>query len=220
MHTTNQTNSSISRDFNISTLDSNFFSNHFRNISPFSWLKTSSKEKSAGLFQINELSTPAGFHILAERVVNKCEKLLDECFSSSRRKIVEILDEISDEICRVADLAEFVRNVDVDDELKQAAEQAYGMLHHLVEKMNTNTKLYECAQQAYDSGEGDETDRRVLKLYLVDFERCGIRLNEQKRLNYLQLHEDILHLENQFRQNAHREYKIPVKQLPEKVRMR
>jgi len=152
--------------------------------------------------------------------VNKCEKLLDECFSPSRRKIVEILDQISDEICRVADLAEFIRNVDVDDEVKQAAEQAYGVLHHLVEKMNTNTKLYEHAKQAYESGEGDETDQRVLKLYLVDFERCGIRLNEQKRLNYLQLHEDILHLENHFRHNAHHEYKIPIKQLPEKVRMR
>lgn len=146
--------------------------------------------------------------------------MLDECFSPSRRKIVQILDEISDEICRVADLAEFIRNVDVDAELKQAAEQAYGILHHLVEKMNTNKQLYEHAKQAYEAGEGDETDRRVLKLYLIDFERCGIRLSERNRLNYLQLNEDILHLENQFRHNAHREYKISVDQLPEKVRRR
>jgi intermediate peptidase len=152
--------------------------------------------------------------------VNKCERLLDECFSSSRRKLVEILDEISDEICRVADLAEFIRNVDVDSELKQAAEQAYGTLHHLVEKMNTNIKLYDHAKHAYELGEGDETDRRVLKLYLIDFERCGIRLTEQNRLNYLEFNDDILHLENQFRHNAHREYKIPIKQLPEKVRQR
>ena len=166
------------------------------------------------------MSTPDGFQILAGRVVNKCERLLEECFSPSRRKIVEILDEISDEICRVADLAEFIRNVDVDLELKQAAEQAYGTLHHLVEKMNTNIQLYEHAKHAYESGEGDETDRRVLKLYLIDFERCGIRLNESSRLNYLELNDDILHLENQFRQNAHQEYKIPVKELPEKVRKR
>jgi intermediate peptidase len=152
--------------------------------------------------------------------VNKCQRLLDECFSPSRRKLVEILDEISDEICRVADLAEFIRNVDVDPELKQAAEQAYGTLHHLVEKMNTNIKLYDHAKQAYESGEGDETDRRVLKLYIIDFERCGIRLTEQNRLNYLELNDDILHLENRFRLNAHREYKFPIKQLPEKVRQR
>ena len=133
---------------------------------------------------------------------------------------MEILDEISDEICRVADLAEFIRNVDVNNELKQAADQAYGILHNLVEKMNTNIKLYEHAKYAYESGEGDETDRRVLKLYLTDFERCGIRLNEETRLNYLQLNDDILHLENQFRHNAHREYKIPIDQLPKKVRMR
>ncbi|CAF0810026.1 unnamed protein product [Rotaria sp. Silwood1] len=220
---TKPSDSTIAHDFNvtpISTLDSSIFSNHFRNISPLSWIKTSSKEKSVGLFQINELSTPNGFHILAERVVQKCEVLLDECFSTSRRKIVEILDEISDEICRVADLAEFIRNVDIDFAYKQAAEQAYGILHHLVEKMNTNTKLYEHAKQAYESGEGDETDQRVLKLYLIDFERCGIRLSEQNRLNYLQLNDDILHLENQFRYNAHREYKISIEQLPEKVRMR
>jgi Zn-dependent oligopeptidase len=86
--------------------------------------------------------------------------------------------------------------------------------------MNTNRKLYEYAKHAYESGEGDETDRRVLKLYIIDFERCGIQLNEQMRLNYLQLNDDILHLENQFRHNAHREYKIPIKELSEKVRMR
>ncbi|UJR25376.1 hypothetical protein I4U23_006724 [Adineta vaga] len=218
------TNSSINHDFNTtstkSSFDSHLFSNYFRQLTPLSWLKTSTKEASHGLFQIKELSTPTGFHILAERVVNKCEQLLDECFSPSRRKIVEILDEISDEICRVADLAEFIRHVDVNRELKQAAEQAYGMLHHLVEKMNTNTKLYEQAKQAYETGEGDETDQRVLKLYLIDFERSGIRLNEEQRANYLQLHEDILQLENQFRHNAHREYEIQRKDFPEKVRMR
>lgn len=220
---TKPSNSSIARDFNAiptSKLDSSHFSNHFRHISPLSWIKTSSKATSVGLFQIKELSTPNGFHLLAERVVKNCEKLLDECFSPSRRKIVEILDEISDEICRVADLAEFIRNVDVDVAYKQAAEQAYGILHHLVEKMNTNIELYEHAKQAYESGEGDDTDRRVLKLYLIDFERCGIRLSEKNRLNYLQLNDDILHLENQFRHNAHREYKIPVKDFPEKVRNR
>ena len=214
--------SSIARDFNAASLsatDPSIAADYVRRMSPLSWLKTPSKENS-GLFQIKELSTPDGFPILAERVVSKCEHLLDECFSPSRRKIVEILDEISDEICRVADLAEFIRNVDVDRELKQAAEQAYGTLHHLVEKMNTNTKLYEHAKQAYERGEGDETDRRVLKLYLVDFERCGIRLNEPNRLNYLQLNDDILHLESQFRQNAHREYQVAHRDLPEKVRSR
>ena len=214
--------SSIARDFNAASLsasDPSSAADHVRRMSPLSWLKTPSRENS-GLFQIKELSTPDGFHVLAERVVSKCELLLDECFYPSRRKIVEILDEISDEICRVADLAEFIRNVDVDRELKQAAEQAYGTLHHLVEKMNTNIKLYEQAKQAYERGEGDETDRRVLKLYLVDFERCGIRLNEQNRLNYLQLNDDILHLESQFRQNAHREYQIAHRDLPEKVRSR
>ena len=104
------------------------------------------------------------------------------------------------------------------DDIKQAAEQAYGTLHHLVEKMNTNVQLYEQAKHAYEHGEGDETDRRVLKLYLVDFERSGVRLSEEHRLNYLQLHDDILHLENQFRQNAHREYRIPSKQLPDDIR--
>jgi Zn-dependent oligopeptidase len=168
-------------------VDSSHFSERVRKMAPFSWLKGDVKSNT-GLFQIPELSTSDGFQILAERVVNKCEHLLDECFSTSRRKIVEILDEISDEICRVADLAEFIRHIDVDADVKQAAEQAYGVLHHLVEKMNTNIKLYEQAKQAFDNGEGDETDRRVLKLYLMDFERCGIRLSEKNRLNYLQLH--------------------------------
>lgn len=104
--------------------------------------------------------------------------------------------------------------------MKQAAEQAYGTLHHLVEKMNTNARLYQQAKRAFELGEGDETDRRVLKLYLVDFERSGVQLNDRQQLQYLQLHDDILHIENQFRNNAHKECTVPLKNLPENIRQR
>ena len=65
-----------------------------------------------GLFGIEELSRPEGFGQLQVDCLRNCDALVQEATSSGdgRRRIVSrVFDDLSDELCRVADLAEFIR---------------------------------------------------------------------------------------------------------------
>ena len=65
-----------------------------------------------GLFGIKELGRPEGFGELENDCLRNCDSLVQEATSSpaSRQRIVaKVFDDLSDELCRVADLAEFIR---------------------------------------------------------------------------------------------------------------
>ena len=58
-----------------------------------------------GLFSIPELQDHTGFSLLQEKVSEEIDSLIIEATSPTRdRKIVEIFDELSDCVCRVADM--------------------------------------------------------------------------------------------------------------------
>lgn len=54
---------------------------------------------------IPELSSHEGFYLLQQQVENEIDDLVKETTSTNRkRKIVQIFDQMSDSICRVADM--------------------------------------------------------------------------------------------------------------------
>ena len=65
-----------------------------------------------GLFGIQELKHPEGFGELEVDCLRNCDTLVKEATSSpdQRQRIVaRVFDDLSDELCRVADLSEFIR---------------------------------------------------------------------------------------------------------------
>ena len=75
-----------------------------------------------GLFGINELQLPEGFGQLQTNCLRNCEALVQEATSppEKRQRIVaRVFDELSDELCRVADLAEFIRQAHPDQRYKR-----------------------------------------------------------------------------------------------------
>lgn len=88
-----------------------------------------------GLFGIPELKTPEGFSILKSHAMSQTDALITEAISSKRkRKMVEIFDDLSDTLCKVADLAEFVRIAHPEKEFVRAAEDACIFISGIVEK--------------------------------------------------------------------------------------
>ena len=58
-----------------------------------------------------------------------------DCFQYSRtRKLVQVFDDLSDAICRVADLCEFIRIMHREAEFCYAAEDACIVMSGIVEK--------------------------------------------------------------------------------------
>lgn len=81
------------------------------------------------------MQSSEGFHKLSRKCTLVTDKLIDEAISKSRkRKMVEIFDELSDTLCKVADLSEFLRIAHPDQNYNYCAESVCTTVSSVVEK--------------------------------------------------------------------------------------
>lgn len=72
---------------------------------------------------------------MKNRALAEVDVLIEEATSENRkRKMVEIFDELSNTLCKVADMAEFVRVAHPDQRYIRAAEDACITISGVVEK--------------------------------------------------------------------------------------
>ncbi|XP_078513225.1 mitochondrial intermediate peptidase [Lissotriton helveticus] len=175
--------------------------------------------KSTGLFGVPELSSPEGFHLAQEKALKETEFLVERaCTTPPGPQTVGIFDQLSDALCRVADLADFVKAAHPDPAFREAAEDACRSIGTMVEKLNTNVELCQSLKRLLaDKKIMDSLDpetRRVAELFMFDFEISGIHLDEEKRKKAVNLNVNILDLSSEFITGAHLPNKIEKKVLP------
>uniref|UniRef100_A0A182NH99 Peptidase M3A/M3B catalytic domain-containing protein n=1 Tax=Anopheles dirus TaxID=7168 RepID=A0A182NH99_9DIPT len=153
-------------------------------------------KNEVGLFGIPELTSFEGFYALKEKAIFKTDDLIEEATSPNRtRKMVMIFDELSDTLCKVADLSEFIRLAHPAANFCTAAEDACITISGIVEKLNTHKRLYGALKAVVDHGDRLETtdvDRHVARLFLFDFEQSGIHLEEAARQRQERLLSELL----------------------------
>ena len=156
--------------------------------------RTNKSPPPAGLFGKNELLDYEGFYKLKEACDHKVNALIRETFAvDCKRKLVEIFDDISNELCCVADLAEFVRTSHPNVHFREAANMTFGEISQIVEKLNTNYELYARLKDSLHADPSlDECDKRVCKLFLIDFELSGIHLSKKKRDLFVDLNDQLV----------------------------
>ncbi|XP_033233751.1 mitochondrial intermediate peptidase [Drosophila pseudoobscura] len=178
--------------------------------------------EDVGLFRMPELRTFEGFYLLRDNVENKSQDLIAEAISSQRqRKMVDIFDELSDSLCKVADLAEFIRIAHPKNKYMEAAEQACISICGVVESLNTHKPLYQALRKVVEQGDlkpTTEVDQHVARLFLFDFEQCGIHLPEAERLRVVRLNDYILQLGQKFMNGAAQPSVLPRSYVPESIR--
>ncbi|XP_068144208.1 mitochondrial intermediate peptidase [Drosophila tropicalis] len=178
--------------------------------------------EDVGLFRMPELRTFDGFYLLRDNVEHKTQELIAEAISPKRqRKIVDIFDELSDSLCKVADLAEFIRIAHPKNKYMQAAEEACISICGVVESLNTHKPLYQALSKVVEQGDilpTSEVDKHVAKLFLFDFEQCGIHLPEEERLRVVRLNDYILQLGQKFMNGASQPTILHSRQVPESIR--
>ncbi|CAG2159376.1 unnamed protein product [Oppiella nova] len=179
-------------------------------------------EQKTGLFGHELLSEPSGFYLFRENAIVESDRLVKEALSPHRqRKIVEVLDQLSNCLCKVADMAEFVRIGHPSQRFGHSAEEASIAISTEVERLNTNKALYESLREVSERGDRLATnalDEYVMKLFLFDFEQSGIHLDEDKRKLVLQLNQHILHVGSYFMSSTSQSRTVPKSKLPEEVR--
>ena len=180
--------------------------------------------ENVGLFGIPELRSAEGFYTLRDSVIEKCSSLIkDAICSQNSPHIVSIFDEISDELCKVADLAEFLRLTHPSKTFSKAAEETSLGLGAFVEQLNTNIDLYNALKHALNneevSGQMDDVTKHVGHLFLFDFEQSGIHLEREKRARAVKLHEMILAFGAEFSHNTSAPSKYPLNKWAQDVRI-
>lgn len=150
-----------------------------------------------GLFGIDQLQSPAGFQILRQNALEEATNLVNEI--DRTKYVVPLFDRLSNCLCKVADMAEFVRVSHPQGKFRTAAEQASVAISIVVERLNTDSRLYQALKK---SEYQDPLDEYVAGLFLFDFEQSGIHLDEEDRNQVLQLNEAILRIGSIFAANA------------------
>uniref|UniRef100_A0A8C9UAF9 Mitochondrial intermediate peptidase n=1 Tax=Serinus canaria TaxID=9135 RepID=A0A8C9UAF9_SERCA len=172
-----------------------------------------------GLFGVPELSCPEGFQEAQDKALQESEQLVQKaCSTPPGPETVMIFDQLSDSLCRVADLADFVKVAHPDFAFREAAEEACRNIGTVVEKYARSVK--KCCLL---SNEAVLTGiycifRRVAELFMFDFEISGIHLDEEKRKKAVDLNVRILDLCNEFLIGTHIPNKIDKHVLPEHIR--
>lgn len=119
--------------------------------------------------------------------------------------VIQQMDQLSNTLCNVADLAECIRQVHPNPTMVQKAQDACMTIGNYVEELNTNQHLYNVLKNLTSSPQFqsyDEVTRRTAETFLHDFEISGIHLDSSKRERVVDLNNQILQLCHLFHHNT------------------
>lgn len=109
--------------------------------------KQSFSSRHSGLFTHPGLTSPSSLQLLADGTLKRAQQLTNRIVAASNSrdelfKVVKNLDKLSDMLCGVIDMAEFVRNSHPDYEWVRSANDAYEKLCEFMNVLNTHVGLY------------------------------------------------------------------------------
>uniref|UniRef100_A0A672NJW4 Si:ch73-1a9.4 n=1 Tax=Sinocyclocheilus grahami TaxID=75366 RepID=A0A672NJW4_SINGR len=179
-------------------------------------------QKNVDLFGVSELSGPAGFQMAQHQALREAEFLVHEACTHPGAVTVETFNQLSDRLCRVADLANFIKVAHPDAAFREAAERTCIKIGTVVEKLNTNVDLCQSLKNLLENeavlATLDSDTRRVAELFMFDFEISGIHLDESKRSKAVALNVKLLDLYHEFLSGSQLPNAIDKQVLPEHIR--
>ncbi|KAF2234708.1 mitochondrial intermediate peptidase [Viridothelium virens] len=162
--------------------------------------------KSKGLFQNRYLTRPEGFQEFAANTLQKCRRIVAKVLAASTaddfKNMSRNLDRLSDLLCRVIDLSDFVRSTHPDPRIQAAASQAYGQMFEYMNVLNTTTGLNDQLKKAMSMPEVTQSwtgeENIVAQILAKDFSRSAIDLPESSRQKFVELSSEIAEVGTEF----------------------
>lgn len=151
--------------------------------------------KSHGLFKNRYLTCPEGFLVFARRNLSKATVIVRRVLAASTtdeyQAIVRHLDRLSDLLCRVLDLSDFVRLTHPDSRFQQAAADAWSMVYQYMNQLNTMTGLNDQLGVALSRPEvtavWSDEERTVAHILKQDFMKSAVNLPKASRDRFVDL---------------------------------
>ncbi|MCJ1338661.1 Mitochondrial intermediate peptidase [Bachmanniomyces sp. S44760] len=136
-----------------------------------------------------------GFETFAQDTLKKCREVVARALQASTvdeyRALATDLDRLSDLLCRVIDLADFVRNTHPSPEFQNAGTRAYSIMFEYMNVLNTTTGLNEQLKKALSMPEvvstWTEEEKLVVQILMKDFSRSAIDFPDNIRERFVEL---------------------------------
>ncbi|KAG0650842.1 intermediate peptidase [Hyphodiscus hymeniophilus] len=155
--------------------------------------------RSSGLFQNRYLTDSKGFELFANTSLRKAKRIVQKVLRASSVKeyesIARDLDRLSDLLCRVIDLTDFVRATHPDPNIQHAATKAYSMMFEYMNVLNTTKGLNRQLDVALETPEvvasWTEEEVVVANILKKDFAKSAIDLPRAQRERFVTLSQEI-----------------------------
>lgn len=172
----------------------------------FSRPRHAASSKPVGLVQNQYLTSPDGFRAFAHVSLHKCQAIVTKVLEASTldeyRGLARNLDRLSDLLCRVIDLSDFIRTIHPDRRIQEAATQAYALMFEYMNVLNTTTGLHEQLGKALDNPEvtshWTEAEMIVAKILMKDFTNSAIHMPPDERQRFVNLSNDVSQVGSDF----------------------
>lgn len=156
-------------------------------------------EPAVGLFGNAYLTEPRGFLAFAQASLGRAQGIVDKVARASTAAeygaIVRDLDQLSDLLCRVIDLSDFVRANAPDGRTQQAASEAWATAYQYMNQLNTTTVLSDQLDVAMGSAAASaawgEEERAVAAMLKLDFAKSAVDLPQASRDRFVDLSQRI-----------------------------
>ncbi|KAI1504413.1 peptidase family M3 [Biscogniauxia marginata] len=169
-------------------------------------LLDSASRKNVGLFRNKYLTSPQGFLTFAEITITRAQRIVDKVLAASTlqdyKALVRDLDRLSDILCRVLDVSDFVRVTHPDEKIQEAASEAWSLVYQYMNQLNTTTGLSDQLGTALTTPEviasWSEEEQTVARLLQQDFKKSAIHLPQESRDQFVDLSQTISELGSDF----------------------
>lgn len=110
---------------------------------------TKSGPNAVGLFENPKFADIHGINYAAQQAIQRAQIIVERICNAPENgpeemsRIVKNLDRLSDTLCSVIDMAEFIRNAHPDQVIMEAANKAYGDLCSYMNTLNTDTRIHQ-----------------------------------------------------------------------------
>lgn len=172
---------------------------------------SSNNRNSVGLFCNPYLTSPKGLKKFAEESLDRAraltEHMIEDQSIESMHSYIKELDRLSDMLCRVIDLCEFVRAAHPDSSFVKAAEQCHAALFEHMNILNTSKPLFDKLEKVlYDKKLGirktlSKEEISVGELLYSDFKKSGIDMDDATGEQFVQLSSFIATAGQEFNNN-------------------
>lgn len=161
--------------------------------------KDKNNADNVGLFKNPYLTDPKGLKEFSKASLIKARELTDlmktDLSNEGLRNYIINLDKLSDTLCRVIDLCEFIRSAHPDEKFVVAAQQCHEEMFEFMNILNTDVTLYETLKRVLTEEPItkllSKEEIKVGRILLEDFEKSGICMTSDVRDKFISLSQDI-----------------------------